>query len=468
MDFSNQRDIENEKIIKKSKKLMIIIIIILFILMFGMIGILVSIKNINDAKFKVYVDTAKVKVNSDVFYITDDNIYVSIEDFAKIVGYTFKNGEYKHQYSEETTKCFVSNNFEAASYILGSDTLYKNRDVTDIENADYEYFDLDEPVKLINNKLYTTIEGISKGCNVVMSYDKNKNNMTIYTLPYLVQYYSAQITDSALTEKNVDYFNEKVLIYNMIVVKNENTSKYGVKNLSNQVIIGEKYKSISFIESSKKFIVTTDSNKVGIISSDGKTEIEPQYDSIKQIAGDTEQGLYLVENNKKFGVIDGNGKIVVYIEYDKIGVENTQKFTNDSIDNQYLIYDECIPVKRNNKWGLLSKTGNVILDTQYDGLGCILNNSAKNSLLLIPEYKAIVVKNGNYYGLYNSSGNELIPTRVRDMYSVVTSGNKEYYLTYDEGDYEGQIFNIVDYLTNNLGIKPIDSSNTDITININQ
>lgn len=463
MDFGNQRDFESEQVIKKSKKLMIIISITLVIMMIGIIGIIFSIKQINDAQFKVYIDSSRKNVDENIFVMTDDKIYVAIEDFAKMVGYTFKNGEYKHQYSEDSTKCFISNNAEAASYSLGSNTLYKALEGTD--NINYEYFDIDEPVKLINNKLYTTVDGISKGCNVVISYDENKNNMTIYTLPYLVSYYSSRIEGSALTEKDIDYSNAKAIIYNLMVVKDETTSKYGVKDLSNQVIIGEKYKSISFLESSNKFVVTTDNDKVGIISSDGKTEIEPQYDSIKQIDGDTEGGLYLVKSNNKYGIINRNGKIIVYIEYDQIGLDNSSSFTEDNIDNQYLLYGEGIPVKRNGKWGLLSKKGSVILPIEYDGLGCILNNSSVNNLLLIPEYKAIVVRSGKYYGLFNISGDNLIPARVRNMYSITNSGKKEYYLTYDE-IYEGQILNVIDYLTNNQGIKPIESTNKEVEINV--
>ena len=51
------------------------------------------------------------------------------------------------------------------------------------------------------------------------------------------------------------------------------------------------------------------------------------------------------------------------------------------------------------------------------------------------------------------------------MYSITNSGKKEYYLTYDE-IYEGQILNVIDYLTNNQGIKPIESTNKEVEINV--
>ena len=65
-----------------------------------------------------------------------------------------------------------------------------------------------------------------------------------------------------------------------MVVRNS-SNKYGVNSLNNQTIIGEKYKTITFLESSQEFIVETDEGKMGIISTDGRTKIEPAYSSIK-------------------------------------------------------------------------------------------------------------------------------------------------------------------------------------------
>lgn len=472
MNFENQRDKE----INKSKKIIIGIIVLLCILMVATVGIILAIGNINKSKFKVYLNNAKLQKINDVFVVDENKtVYVSIQDFAALVGYTFNNGEYKHQYFEDTTKCFVTNNSEVASYTLGSDTVYKtlisNSKNSSDETTNYEYFSIDEPVKKINNKLYTTLNGISKGCNIAISYDTKQNTVTMFDIAYLVKYYYPKVTNADANEKNPNYSNQKAILYDLVISKDPTTAKYGVRNTKGEVVIGEKYKSISFLESASEFVVTTDSDKVGLISTEGKTQIEPQYDSIKQIymnkqanSQDKSTDLYLIESDKKFGIVNGNGKIVVHIEYDKIGIENANSFIDDDIENQYLLYGECIPVKRNSKWGLLGKNGNVILPIEYDGLGCIMSNSGGSSLLLVPEYKAIVVRKDKLYGLYNSSGDELIPARVRNMYSITTSGKKEYYLTYDER-YEGEILNIIDYLTNNVGIKPIENTNQEIEIN---
>lgn len=446
MNLYENNELEQEKI--RSKKLIKIIIIILIIMLILSAVTLGAIYYLKNKELKVYIDGKLVTVESDLFIFEGEDIYISIKDISQRLGYSANNGEYKNPYSEDTTKCYLDNNYETVSYILNSNSIYKVlTGNTNISNIDYEYFTIDKPVTLINNKLYTSVEGISKGCNVSFIYTKSNNTIKIYTLEYLTNYYSKKITESAI-DNNTSYTNKKTILYNMIIVKNA-AGKYGVNNLKNEMIIGEKYKSITFVESSQEFIVQTDDGKFGIITKDAETKIEPGYDSIKQI--DKENGLYMVSSGGKYGVINDNGKIVIHLEYEAIGIDQKQ-FQNDDIDNPYLLYGKCIPVKRAGKWGILDKNENIILPITYDGLGCQISgstNSVANSLILIPEYEAFVVCRDKLYGLYNSSGEELIQTLVTNMYSITTAGEKIYYLTY-----QGNTINIIEYLKQ-WGIEPV-------------
>lgn len=442
----------------KSKKMMKIIIIILVLLFLATLAIIGALYYIKGKEFKIYLNQTKVSTSSfsdDTFVIEGDEVYVSIKDFAEKMGYTYNKGEYKYQYSEDETKCYIYNNGETASFSQGSTTLYKVLKNSSSQN-DYEYYTLTKAVKRINNKLYTTLDGISKGCNVAISYNSEQNKLTIYTLDYLTKYYAANITDSIFAKQidARDFSNQKAVLYNLMVVRNSN-NKYGVNSLNNQTIIGEKYKTITFLESSQEFIVETDEGKMGIISTDGKTKIEPAYSSIKQI--DKDSGLYLVSNGSKYGVVNKTGQIVIYLEYDSIGID-ASKFSNDDIKNQYLLYNNCIPVCKERKWGMLDKNGNVLLPVEYDGFGCQMNSGSMTSLLLVPEYNAFVVQKNRQYGLFNSSGNKLIEVAVTNAYSVTELGEKSYYVTY-----QGMTIDIIDYLTNTMGIKPV-NSNTGVSI----
>ena len=68
---------------------------------------------------------------------------------------------------------------------------------------------------------------------------------------------------------------------------------------------------------------------------DSTTKISPEYDDIKQI--DKDSGLYLVKNNNKYGVINSKQSIVVYLEYDQIGINNLLYNTGKEINGVCLI-----------------------------------------------------------------------------------------------------------------------------------
>ncbi len=422
---------------KKTIKLITIILIILFIISMGL-GI--YIYYLQSLQLKVTIDGKSMSVEMAqqlfIFDEQDENkIYISIKDIANQIGYSAYNGEYK-QYSEDTNSCYIQNAHEVATYTKGSDRLYKL--LTDGE--DYEYFTIDEPVKMIDSKLYTTPDGISIGANISFDYDAQKNSITIYTLDYLTNSYANAFQNADITGDKADFSNKKALLYERLVVKNAN-GKYGVTDLKGNTVIGEKYDTIQFIESSKEFIVTTSDKKMGIISYDAITVIQPEYDEIKQI--DKDLDLYLVTNNKKQGVINKNGKFIVYMEYDQIGIDATD-FMSNNIKNQYLLYDHCIPVKRDKYWGMIDKNGNEILPVIHDCLGSSVTDRTSNSVLLIPEYELIVVKGPTdgqitttrepkttMYGMVDKYGKTIIRNVLEEVYSITNAGVDTYYMTFN-------------------------------------
>ena len=469
--YESQPELENNK--TKTKKLMIIIGVAIVILFVLSIGLIFYISYIEKNKFKCYIDGTKISTKSDMIVVDENknNIYVSLEDIASQIGYAKNNGEYKNQYTEDFDKCYLQNKYEAVSYITDSNQIYKTiLSASQGEENDYKYFEIDEPVIISNNKMYTTIKGISKGCNLDYSYDPENNTLKIYTMDYLAKLYAKSIPESEeiAEQDNIEaYKNRKAILYNMVVVKND-SGMYGVKKITNNgigTLIGEKYKSISFDEAEEEFIVETDEGKFGIVDNKGNKKISPDYTSIKLISKD--RGLYLVSkktstSRTQYGIINKNDKVIVYIEYEQIGINKNDFPTND-IENPYILFGKCIPVKRSNKWGLLDLNGSTIATLEFDGLGCLSNSSKNNqasSLIVIPEYEAIVVRKDGLYGLYNSSGKELILPLVTDMYVINNSGENQYYLTY-----QGNTMNVIEYLKNVLGLEPVTNNSSNEKIN---
>ena len=426
---------------QKNKKMMKIIIILIILLLIISISLGVAIYFLKLQQFKFVVDGSSIAKSDGIFIINEDKVYVSIKDISSIIGYKYYNGGYK-QYTEDPNKCYVQNDDEVCMFEKDSNKIYK----TVPDEIDYEYFSLSEPIKNINGKLYTILEGIGKACNIVTQYNKEQNQITINTLPFLANYYTKNFKNSAVAK---DFKNQKALLYGLMVVQDvENTENdgnnknvnYGIYSTSGEEIVGTKYTDIEFIESTEEFIVKTSENKVGIITSKGETKVKPQYDNLKQI--DKDLNLYLATNNGKQGVIEKNGKILIYLEYDKIGIDLTQ-FQNNDVKNSYLLYDNAIPVEQNGKWGMYDKKGNLILPIEYEGFGCIAGTSSDktlNNLLVIPDIEGIVVskkyeleknKSVTMYGIVNSLGKELVPAGVETIYSVTTNGRDEYTMIYN-------------------------------------
>lgn len=443
----------------KAKKWMKIIGVILVLLLLVVIALVVLMYYIQTTELKISIDTKSNTALKNVLVFEENKVYVPIRAFASYVGYNSGNGDYK-QYAEDLTKCYVESDNEIASFSLGSNKIYK---ILLDGNNDYEYYEIDEPVKLINEQLYTTIEGAEIAFNISMSYNQEKNQVSIYTLPYLVNYYTTKFQNAGIADDDADFSNQKALLYNMIIVKNANDN-YGVQSLNGQEILGTKYSNIKFVQSTKEFIVTTLENKMGIMSYDAKTKISPEYDQIKQI--DKDNGLYLVTNNNKQGVVNSNGSIVLYLEYDQIGIDVT-KYASNKIKNQYLLYNKCIPAKKNGAWELFDKTGKKIVNDIYSDLGCSVGtgnteNKGSNSVLIIPQYEGIVVNKNNVYGLISSDGKALLPISLQSIYSITSEGEETYYMIYNN-----QSMNVIDYIKKWV-IKENNTNNGNITDNSNE
>ena len=438
--------IDDEVATKQNKKrniIMIVIFVLIILLLCLCAGIVYLIYDIQNSTEKLVIDGVSTSFSSDMFLHEDDTIYVSIKDFAVLVGYEVYNGDHT---SEDSTMGYIQNSYEEASYTLNSNKIYKNL----LDTTDYEYYDIEEPVKIENDKLYMSIDGIQIATTCSISYSESTNQYTVYTLEYLTSVYIENYTNVALgKEYGDDYTNQKALLYDMVVVQNTN-EYYGVNSVDGTEIIGTKYKAIEFVESSNEFIVTTSDGKMGILTSTGETKISPNYDSIDQL--DKDLKLYVVEKNDKYGVINESGTIIIYLEYDQIGV-SASDFVGDNVKNKYLLFDNCIPVERDDKWGFFDVSGNQLTSLDYDGVGCAVGSksySSASNLLIIPEYEAIIVKQDKLYGLIYATGEELLPCQLDSFYSLTTSGEDVYYMVQDKITVE-----VIEYLTEELGIEPV-------------
>jgi len=134
---------------RKAKKMMVWITIAIVVLLVVSIILFVTIYYLKQQLFKFNVDGVKTSVTeSDLFLYEGNTVYISLRDIAPIIGYKHYNGGYK-EYSEDENKCYLEGKNEICIFEKDETIIYK----TPTSEIDYEYFEMETPIKRKNNKL---------------------------------------------------------------------------------------------------------------------------------------------------------------------------------------------------------------------------------------------------------------------------------------------------------------------------
>lgn len=422
-----EESFQNKEEQKKKRTTTIILVAIILVVMI-IIAIVAYLIYIKSTVMKLTLDgQANEKLKSLLVFENDGTIYAPIKEIASYLGYESYNGEYSAK-SEEQSKCYIQNENEVANFELGQTKIYK-LDLTK-PNSDYEYVYMKNPVKAINGVLYISTEGMEKAFNISFDYEQEKNTVTIWTLPYLYNYYASKVLDYGYVELDNKFVNEKAMLNNQLVVlKDKEKKQYGVIGVDGNVILEPKYDSITYLSNIGDFLVEAN-EKVGIMSANKETKVQIIYDSIELM--DSDEGLYVAKKDNKYGVIDIKGNIKIYIENDDIGID-ISKFSQNNIKSRYILAGNLIPVKKDKYWGLFNKSGNQVTEYKYDSFGYVASsNKDALNLLVIPNYNVLVACKDKKYTLINSFGKELFATIADDIYMTITGGEKHYYIAVND------------------------------------
>lgn len=437
----------------KRKKATTIILVAMAILVILIIAIVVYLFYIQSTTLKLAIDgQVNEKFKQLLVFEADDKIYAPIKEIASYFGYESYNGEYKEK-SEDPSKCYVQSENEAVNFTLSSNKIYK-LELSKDEN--YEYVYLKEPIKAINGVLYTTTQGLEEAFNISFNYNKEKNRIDIYTLPYLIKSYSNSILDLGYSEISSELVNQKSIFDNVLIVKKQSNSTVGAIDLNGNVIIEPKYDKITYLPNTGDFLVESN-GKVGIVSKTRETKVQIAYDSIELM--DIDAGLYVVKRNNKYGIIDTNGNIKLHIENDQVGID-VSKFSENNIKSKYILIDTFIPVRKDKLWALFDKRGNQVTDFIYDSFGYIAsNNKDAINLLEIPDYKVLVACKNQKYTLINTSGKQLFDIIADDIYMTISGGNKHYYIIANNNRFDAET------LLDKSGVKNVKEENSQTSTN---
>lgn len=417
MEESFQNREEKKK--KRATQIIVGAMIFVFLIIIAMIAYLMYIKS---TTLKLTINgQANEKLKELFLFEEDGTIYAPIKEIASYFGYESFNGDYSEK-SEQQSKCYVQNENEVANFELGQNKIYK-LDLTQ-KDADYEYVYIKNPVKAYQGTLYVSVEGLEKAFNISFHHDPAKNSITIFTLPYLYEYYANRILDYGFKELSTELVNQKAIFNDQLIVVKEN-NQYGVISVNGETILEPKYSNITYLVNTGDFLVENN-KKVGILSANKETKVRIKYDSIELM--DSDAGLYVVKSEDKYGVIDIRGNTIIDSENDEIGIDIT-RFSRNNIKNKYLLADHLIPVRKDQYWALYDKNGNQVTDFKYDRFGYIVSNNREAiNLLMIPDYEVIVACKDRKYTLLNANGSELFATIADDIYMTISGGEKHYYI----------------------------------------
>ena len=434
---------------RNSKKILFSCIIGIIILLLIIIGLLIYVSSLGNRGTSLLIDNKKYSAQKCLMN-KDDVVYIGIENLAKLTNnnYSYKNGD---KDSENNDKCYIINQYESTYFEANSKEIYKVSEDTN----DVNYYVLNNPIIKEDGVFYIPVDDIKTAFNVKFSKDNNKYN--IMSIGFLEGYYNRPKSSSFVPDDSIvwetTYANKKMLKDGLVIIKDDkdklglatisaNTdSKSKVTNISTNAIINPKYDAIDYLEKYNQLIVETENGK-GIIqltkeneNYSAKTIILPQFDDIMPI----NNNLYLVteisdSNVEKFGIVDEDGNPVLPIEYDEIGIE-TSKFINNHIDNNYIIYNNLIPVKKDKSYGFINLTGKLVIGMSYDELGCNESNASSN-VLIIPEIDGIVVKQNNNYGIITKTDKVIVKNVLTRVYKENVDGKEKYIAVYNNKKFD--------------------------------
>lgn len=436
-------ELYEENLEQKKSKVPMIVGILTILLILLTILIITGIIYLKDSIRTITIDGASNANIEELLYFetTEEGmqLYLPIIKIAQHLGYEGFTGDYKYK-SEDSTKCH-------AKELNGNETVMFTKDsnvLTKIMNdGELQYITLDNPVVEKNGELYASKQGIEKAFNILINNDPNFKNINMFSMDYLVSYYSNNLKIQRYSTKFAD---KKAIFENMIII--QDNDQYGIINATTgEYLLETKYEEIRYLPVTTDFIVKTN-GKYGIVTKEKVEKTRTVYDEIKTM--DNKNGLYLVKQNDLYGVINFDGEILIQPEYKKIGINDISKYTQNGIESSYILLDEIIPIMNNeNLWGFFNLKGEKVTEFRYTGLGCpssITTNSYP--VLVIPSNKVIVAQKDKFYTLVTLAGEQLIPDNTLNsvyLKSDIQTGENQFFMTYNNNE---KVINVEEWLAN--------------------
>lgn len=367
MDLLGQEPQKKQK--TNGQKVVLMLLITSIVLSIFIIIMIFALQGNKTKTLGLNIDGKDVQITQNMLISDESGVnYISLQQLSTSIGYNYLRGGYG-EYAEDETKCYLESQSQVIGFEADSNKIYKTAQNSE---TDYEYYTLNNKIIQSNGILYIALDDLTVGCNLVCTFSNEQYKILINTPEHLSKGYVTTFTEKGLTI-DTDIQNKKAIVYNMVVVSNEN-GKLGVVDTKANTVIGQKYTTMKFDEFSQRFIVSNN-NRYGIVSKEGSVIAELKYENVRII--NYSPLLYEVKLNNKVGVLDEKGNLIVNIAFDKLGFSENSNLTEPTlIINNLTNNQDAMVVYTEGKYGLVSlTTGQMIVNCELEKIYSRTDNS---------------------------------------------------------------------------------------------
>ena len=223
----------------------------------------------------------------------------------------------------------------------------------------------------------------------------------VFIVTYDVNYADGSFKTKAVNEKNevlfsdyqnvsaiVNYNNSNDVWYDTEVLKFEKDGKYGLIDYTGKQVLEPEYEEISGMHGIEKTLVLKKDGKYGLYNSVSKSKfLETGFNEIQAFGKTYNDGYIIKDDTEKYGLVSSEGTIVLNCKYDKIyKVSGSEKYVVEEGLKQELIdkngdvlldsgFDEIaeingdtLVIKKAGKYGIITINGDVLIDPAFDTL----------------------------------------------------------------------------------------------------
>ncbi len=231
------------------------------------------------------------------------------------------------------------------------------------------------------------------------------------------------------------------------IVQSIKTSKYGLVDRNNKVVVPLRYEDLSTFECPSNIAWAKENGKWGAINSKGKIAVPFVYDNFKISYADGNP--FCVQQNNKWGRVNEKSEIVTPFQYDEViltgymttFLKKDHKWGGINDKSEMIlpfVYDQVevaglsgVFLNKDNKWGMMDRNNQLIIPVMYDNIKllseywqgtiyCLVTKEGKKGV--VDDNHKVIVPFDTYDSVYGPSYDTFIVSLHNKKVFLITKG----------------------------------------------